>query len=78
MLSLAGIPATGGFIGKFYLIEAAVDGGYTWLGVVLCDRLMISLAYYLRVIAAMWMRPAPALGDGGSGRSGAARGGASR
>ena len=32
MLSLAGIPATAGFIGKFYLIEAGVDGGYTWLG----------------------------------------------
>jgi NADH-quinone oxidoreductase subunit N len=60
MLSLAGIPATGGFIGKFYLIEAAVDGGYTWLGVVLVIGSMISLAYYLRVIAAMWMGPAPA------------------
>jgi len=60
MLSLAGIPATGGFIGKFYLIEAAVDGGYTWLGVVLVVGSMISLAYYLRVIAAMWMRDAPA------------------
>jgi len=59
LLSLAGIPATGGFIGKFYLIEAAVDGGYTWLGVVLVVGSMISLAYYLRVIAAMWMQPEP-------------------
>ena len=32
MLGLAGIPATAGFIGKFYLIDAAVSGGYTWLG----------------------------------------------
>ena len=32
MLCLAGIPATAGFIGKVYLIDAAVDGGYTWLG----------------------------------------------
>ena len=32
MLSLAGIPATAGFIGKIYLIQALVDGGYTWLG----------------------------------------------
>ncbi|MCA1688985.1 MAG: NADH-quinone oxidoreductase subunit N, partial [Actinobacteria bacterium] len=31
MLSLAGIPATAGFIGKVYLIQAAVDGSYTWL-----------------------------------------------
>src|SRR3712207_5839448 len=33
MLSLAGIPATGGFIGKVSLIGATVDGGYTWLGI---------------------------------------------
>jgi NADH-quinone oxidoreductase subunit N len=60
MLGLAGIPATAGFIGKFYLIDASVDGGYTWLGVVIVIGSMISLGYYLPVIAAMWMRaPAP-------------------
>jgi NADH-quinone oxidoreductase subunit N len=59
MLGLAGIPATAGFIGKFYLIDAAVSGGYTWLGVVIVVGSMISLGYYLPVIAAMWMRPAP-------------------
>jgi NADH-quinone oxidoreductase subunit N len=58
MLSLAGIPATAGFIGKVYLIEATVDGNYAWLGVFIVIGSMISLAYYLRVIAAMWMRPA--------------------
>jgi NADH-quinone oxidoreductase subunit N len=58
MLSLAGIPATAGFIGKVYLIDAAVDGGYTWLGVFIVVGSMISLAYYLRVLAAVWMRPA--------------------
>jgi NADH-quinone oxidoreductase subunit N len=57
MLSLAGIPATAGFIGKIYLIEATVDGGYAWLGVFIVVGSMISLAYYLRVLAAMWMRP---------------------
>jgi NADH-quinone oxidoreductase subunit N len=65
MLALAGIPGTVGFIGKFQLIHALVDGGYTWLGVVLVIGSMISLAYYLRVIAALWMRdevPAPARG----------------
>jgi NADH-quinone oxidoreductase subunit N len=60
MLGLAGIPATAGFIGKVYLIEALVDGSYTWLGVLIVIGSMISLAYYLRVIAAMWMRPARA------------------
>jgi NADH-quinone oxidoreductase subunit N len=58
MLALAGIPATAGFIGKFYLIDAAVSGGYTWLGVVIVVGSMISLGYYLPVVAAMWMRPA--------------------
>ncbi|MDQ3677943.1 MAG: NADH-quinone oxidoreductase subunit N [Actinomycetota bacterium] len=57
MLGLAGLPATAGFIGKFYLIDAAVAGNYAWLGVVIVVGSMISLAYYLRVIAAMWMRP---------------------
>jgi NADH-quinone oxidoreductase subunit N len=60
MLSLAGIPATAGFIGKIYLIQALVDGGYTWLGVVIVVGSMISLGYYLRVVAAIWMRPARA------------------
>ncbi len=60
MLGLAGIPATAGFIGKFYLIDAAVSGGYAWLGVVIVVGSMISLGYYLPVIAAMWMRGAPA------------------
>ncbi|HSZ69599.1 MAG TPA: NADH-quinone oxidoreductase subunit N [Solirubrobacteraceae bacterium] len=59
MLGLAGIPATAGFMGKFYLIDAAVAGGYTWLGVVIVIGSMISLGYYLPVVAAMWMREAP-------------------
>jgi NADH-quinone oxidoreductase subunit N len=57
MLGLAGLPATAGFIGKLYLIEALVEGDYTWLGVMIAVGTMISLAYYLRVVAAMWMRP---------------------
>jgi NADH-quinone oxidoreductase subunit N len=59
MLALAGIPATAGFIGKFYLIDAAVAGGYTWLGVVIVIGSMISLGYYLPVIATIWMSPSP-------------------
>jgi NADH-quinone oxidoreductase subunit N len=75
MLGLAGIPATAGFIGKFYLIDAAVAGEYTWLGVMIVIGSMISLGYYLPVIAAIWMRgsvapspvspgPLPALAGG--------------
>jgi NADH-quinone oxidoreductase subunit N len=56
MLSLAGFPATAGFFGKVYLIGAAVDNGYAWLGVAIVLGSAISLAYYLRVVAAVWMR----------------------
>jgi NADH-quinone oxidoreductase subunit N len=55
MLSLGGFPATAGFIGKFYLIDATVSGDYTWLGIVIVVGSVVSLAYYLRVIAVMWM-----------------------
>jgi NADH-quinone oxidoreductase subunit N len=58
MLALAGFPATAGFVGKFYLIDAAVDGHYAWLGIFIVVGSMISLAYYLKVIAAIWMTPA--------------------
>src|SRR5207245_3716047 len=55
MLALAGIPGTVGFIGKFQLIHALVAGNYTWLAIVLVVGSMLSLGYYLRVIATMWM-----------------------
>ncbi|MGO9754878.1 MAG: NADH-quinone oxidoreductase subunit N [Solirubrobacteraceae bacterium] len=68
MLGLAGIPATVGFVGKFQLINALVHGDYTWLAIVLVIGAMISLGYYLRVVAAIWMSekyemsmPAPTL-----------------
>jgi NADH-quinone oxidoreductase subunit N len=56
MLALAGIPGTVGFIGKFQLIHALVNGDYTWLAIVLVLGSMISLGYYLRVVASIWMR----------------------
>jgi NADH-quinone oxidoreductase subunit N len=57
MLGLAGFPLTAGFFGKFYLIDAAVESGWEWLGVAIVVGSMISLVYYLRVVAAMWMGP---------------------
>ena len=60
MLSLAGFPVTAGFFGKIELIRATVDNDYAFLGVAIVLGSALSLAYYLRVVAAMWMRPAPA------------------
>jgi NADH-quinone oxidoreductase subunit N len=60
MLALAGVPGTVGFVGKFQLIHALVDGDYVWLAIVLVIGAMISLGYYLRVVATLWMSaPAP-------------------
>jgi len=64
MLALAGVPGTAGFVGKFQLIVSLVNGNYTWLAIVLVVGAMISLGYYLRVVAAIWMSsPATAGGD---------------
>jgi len=63
MLSLAGFPATAGFFGKLYLIEAAVDNEYAWLGVVIVLGSAMSLVYYLRVVAAVWMRSPSEAGE---------------
>lgn len=53
LLSLAGIPLTMGFIGKFYVLAAAVDASLWLLVIVLTVGSAIGLYYYLRIIAAM-------------------------
>ena len=61
MVSLAGIPPTAGFIGKFYLFMAAVNAGMTWLAVIGLIFAAVSAFYYLRVVMVMYMRePSPA------------------
>lgn len=56
MVSLAGIPPTAGFIGKFYLFLAAVKAGLTWLAVVAVLFAAVSAYFYLRVVMVMYMR----------------------
>jgi NADH-quinone oxidoreductase subunit N len=53
LLSLAGIPLTAGFIGKFYVIAAGADSSLWLLLVLLAINSVIGLFYYLRVIVAM-------------------------
>jgi NADH-quinone oxidoreductase subunit N len=62
MLSFAGFPLTGGFVGKFYVFAASYDRGWTWLVIVGVIATLVSLYYYLAVIRAMYMRPAAELG----------------
>jgi NADH-quinone oxidoreductase subunit N len=54
LLSLAGIPPTAGFIGKYYLFTAAMDAGYAWLAVLAVLASAVSLFYYFRIAAAMF------------------------
>ena len=72
MLALAGIPATAGFIGKFYLIDAPSTATTPGSAIVIVIGSMISLGYYLRVVAAMWMRDGAGAGRGRR-RAGAGR-----
>ena len=56
MISLTGIPVSAGFVGKFYLFSAAVDGGYVTLAIVGMMMSAVSAYYYLGVVVAMYMR----------------------
>jgi NADH-quinone oxidoreductase subunit N len=56
LVSLTGIPVSGGFVGKFQLFSAAVSGGYVWLAVTGMVMSVVSAYYYLRVVVAMYMR----------------------
>jgi NADH-quinone oxidoreductase subunit N len=74
LLSLAGIPPTAGFMGKFFVFSAAVQSGETGLVVVGVLTSAIAAFFYLRVIVAMWLQepepgamplgPSPALVGG--------------
>jgi NADH-quinone oxidoreductase subunit N len=58
LLSLAGIPPTAGFIGKYYLFTAAMKAGYAWLAVLAVLASAVSLFYYFRIAAAMFFSEA--------------------
>ena len=56
MLSLTGIPLTGGFTGKYYLFWSAVQSNLVWLAIVGVLTSVVSAFYYLRVVIEMFMR----------------------
>jgi NADH-quinone oxidoreductase subunit N len=56
MLSLTGIPPTLGFVGKFYLFRAVINGQFYLLAVIGVLTTLISAYYYLRVVVTMYMR----------------------
>jgi NADH-quinone oxidoreductase subunit N len=57
LLSLGGVPPTGGFFGKFYLFKAAMESPQLyWLVVVGVLNSVVSIYYYLRIVVAMYFR----------------------
>lgn len=56
LISLAGIPLTGGFIGKFYLFSAAIHEGYVGLAIVGVLNSVLSVYYYFRLMVVMYMK----------------------
>lgn len=59
-LSLAGIPTTAGFLGKFYLFRAAIHSHLIGLTILAVLNSVVSVYYYLRIVVAMYMREAKA------------------
>lgn len=57
MLSLAGIPSTIGFVGKFYIFTSAIEAGYTILAICGVTATFISIYYYFKLIALMYFYP---------------------
>ena len=60
LLSLAGIPMTAGFLGKFYIIAAGAAVGSWALILILVISSTIGLFYYLRVVVALYQQPGEA------------------
>jgi NADH-quinone oxidoreductase subunit N len=63
MLSMAGFPLTGGFLGKLFVFSAIYEAGWWWLVVVGVLATALSLAYYLNVVRALYMRSGEVRGD---------------
>jgi NADH-quinone oxidoreductase subunit N len=60
LISLIGIPITGGFFAKFYVFSAALKSNLIWLTIIGVINSAIGAYYYLRIIVVMYMREARA------------------
>jgi NADH-quinone oxidoreductase subunit N len=58
LLSLAGIPLTGGFLAKFFMLRATLDAGNLWLAIFAVLMAAISVYYYFRLIQSMYFKEA--------------------
>ncbi len=56
LLSLIGVPLTGGFFGKFYIFKAALESHLVWLTVLGLLTSAVAAYYYLRILVVMYMK----------------------
>jgi len=61
MISLAGFPATAGFVGKLQIFKALLQDDRLSLALVAIAGSLVSVAYYLRVVVYLYMKPAPSI-----------------
>ena len=59
LLSLAGVPPTAGFIGKYFIFLALIETGHYTLAVLGVVYAVVALYYYFRIVVAMFMKKAP-------------------
>ena len=59
LLSLAGIPPTAGFIGKYFIFLALIETGHYTLAVIAVLYIVVAIYYYFRIVVAMFMKTAP-------------------
>ncbi|MEE8110090.1 MAG: NADH-quinone oxidoreductase subunit N [bacterium] len=71
MFSLAGLPPTAGFVGKFYIFSSAVQAGYIWLVILAVLNTVAAAYYYLGVVVHLYMRE-PGVQEAAAGSLGAA------
>ena len=58
LLSLAGLPVTAGFVGKFYILMSAVASSHNWLALIMIITTVISYYYYFRIARHIYFRKA--------------------
>lgn len=63
MISLGGLPPTGGFIGKFMIFTSGIQAGYLVLAIVALLFSMVSVYYYLRLVRECYFAPIPEEAD---------------
>jgi len=63
LLSLIGVPLTGGFFGKFYVFKSAIDSNLIWLTVLGLLNSAVAAYYYLRIIVVMYFHEPGEIAD---------------